>query len=127
MQKNKIGIIAAAIIFTVAFVIIAGNSPNSVNKKKETPYAYYPKRYETFSGTTNASGQFTATFVNTYAVAPNAHVEIVGGSDNQFVGIASVSTTACVIQARQRTDIAGLLPSFSNLSGASVLVTIVQK
>lgn len=85
------------------------------------------KKVETYSGTTDASGIYTATFGTAYSVAPNIQANIINGTDTQFIRITSVSTTGFTVLVRNRTDIAGLLPTFSNVNGASVDVLITQK
>lgn len=92
-------------------------------------FSYNPaqKRQQLFTGTTNASGNVTINFGWTHAVAPHVDPNIIGPSDNQFIRVVSVSTTGCVVNARQRTDIAGLLPTWGNLSGATVSVHVTER
>jgi len=85
------------------------------------------KRQETYSGTTNASGQYTVVFSNSYSVAPNIQANIIGGSDTQNIRITSIGTTGFTVTVRNRTDVVGLLPTWSNVNGASVDVLITQK
>lgn len=84
------------------------------------------KRRETFSGTTNGSGIYTATYT-AYSVAPNIQANILGGSDTQFIRLTSVSSTTFSVTVRNRTDVLGLLPTYANVSGASVDVLISEK
>lgn len=85
------------------------------------------KRIEPYSGTTNASGQFTVTFSTAYSVAPNIQANIINGTDTQNIRITAISTTGFTVLVRNRTDVVGLLPSWSNVSGASVDVLINEK
>jgi len=85
------------------------------------------KRQETYSGTTNASGQYTVVFSNSYSVAPNIQANIIGAPDNQNIRITSIGTTGFTVTVRNRTDVVGLLPTWSNVNGASVDVLITQK
>lgn len=85
------------------------------------------KRMETYSGTTNGSGVYTVTFGTAYSVAPNIQANIIGASDTQNLRITSVSTTGFTVTARNRTDIAGLVPTFSNASSLAVDVLITEK
>lgn len=85
------------------------------------------KRRETYSGTTNASGIYTVTFATAFSAAPNIQANIVGGSDSQIIRLTSVSTTGFTITVRNRTDVVGLLPSYSNVNGAAVDVVITEK
>lgn len=85
------------------------------------------KRMETYSGTTNGSGNYTVTFGTAYSVAPNIQANIVGSTDTQTSRITNISTTGFTVLVRNRTDVVGLLPSYSNVSGASVDVLITEK
>ncbi len=85
------------------------------------------KRMEAYSGTTNGSGVYTVTFSTAYSVAPNIQANIIGATDTQNLRITSISTTGFTVTARNRTDVVGLLPSYSNVSGASVDVLITEK
>lgn len=85
------------------------------------------KRVEAFSGVTNASGQYTVSFSPAYSVAPNIQANIINGADNQNLRITSVSTTGFTVLTRTRTDVVGLLPTWSNASGLAVDVLITEK
>lgn len=85
------------------------------------------KRQETYSGTTNASGIYTVTFGTAYSAAPNIQANIIGGSDTQIIRITSISTTGFTVTVRNRVDVVGLLPSWSNVNGANVDVLITEK
>lgn len=85
------------------------------------------KKQETFSGTSNASGLYTVTFANAYTVAPNIQANIINATDTQTLRITSVSTTGFTVLARNRTDTLGLLPTYSNVSGAAIDVVVTQK
>lgn len=85
------------------------------------------KKNATYSGTTNSSGVYTVTFASAYPVAPNIQANIVGGTDSQIIRITSITTTGFTVTVRNRTDIVGLLPTWSNVNGANVDVLITQK
>lgn len=85
------------------------------------------KKQETSSGTTNASGTYTFTFANTYSVAPNVQANIINGTDTQIIRIGTPSTTSVTVTVRNRTDVVGLLPSWSNVNGATVDIIITEK
>lgn len=85
------------------------------------------KKQETFSGTTNASGNYTVTFGASYSVAPNIQANIIGGSNTNLIKITSVSTTGFTVNVVNRTDVVGLLPSYANVNGASVDVICTEK
>lgn len=85
------------------------------------------KRQETYSGITNASGTYTVTFATAFSVVPNIQANIVGGTDSQIIRITSVSTTGFTVLVRNRVDVIGLLPSWNNVSGATVDILITEK
>lgn len=90
------------------------------------------RKVETFLGTSDASGNVTITFANTYATPPDVQPQIIGGTFNQSVRVVSVSTTGCVVQAAQRNlvtllSIEVLLGATVNLVGASVTVQVTSR
>ena len=85
------------------------------------------KRQEVSSGTTSGSGTYTFTFSSPFSVAPNVQAGIINGSDTQTSRITSVSSSSVTVLVRNRTDVLGLLPSYSNVSGASVDVIATEK
>lgn len=85
------------------------------------------KRQETYSGTTDGSGNYTVTFGTAYSVAPNIQAQLINGTDTQTSRVTSITTTGFTVLIRNRTDVVGLLPSFSNVSGATVDVLITEK
>jgi len=85
------------------------------------------KRQETYSGTTSGSGTYTVVFSNAFSLAPNIQANIINGTDTQFTRITAISTTGFTVTARLRTDVLGLLPTYSNVSGAAVDVLITEK
>jgi len=85
------------------------------------------KRQETYSGTTNSSGNYTVTFGTSYSVAPNIQANIIGGSNTNLIKITSISNTGFTVNVVNRTDVVGLLPSYSNVNGASVDVIVTEK
>lgn len=85
------------------------------------------KRQETYSGTTNASGVYTVTFATAYPIAPNIQANIIGATDSQNIRITAISTTGFTVTVRNRVDVIGLLPTWVNVTGASVDVLITEK
>jgi len=90
------------------------------------------KKQETFSGTTNGSGNYTVTFANAYSVAPNIQANIVGGTALQRSIITSITTTGfTVIVVSQNTNtllgIINLVSSTSIVTGANIDVLITEK
>ncbi len=124
------GLVTAAERAAIASII----SPVQVdwNVTSTTSLAYIKnkptiKRVETSSGTTNGSGVYTVTFGTNFAVAPNVQANVINGSDTQTIRITSVSSSSVSVLVRNRTDVLGLLPSYSNVSGAAVDVLVTEK
>lgn len=84
------------------------------------------KKVETFSGTTNSSGNYTVTFGTAYSATPNIQANIIGGTNTNLIKITSVSTTGFTVNVVNRTDVVGLLPSYANVNGASVQALITE-
>lgn len=90
------------------------------------------RKCETFLGTTDSSGNYSITFTNSYASAPDIQPQIIGGNFNQFIRVVSVSTTGAVVQAGQRNTVnllstELLLGTTVNLVGASVSVLVTPR
>lgn len=85
------------------------------------------KRQETYSGSTNASGNYTVTFGTAYSSAPNIQANIIGGTNTNLIKISSVSTTGFTVNVVTRVDVIGLLPTYNNVNGASVDVLTTEK
>lgn len=90
------------------------------------------RKTETFLGTTDASGNLTITFANTYTTPPDVQPQVIGGTFNQMVRVVSVTNTGCVVQAAQRNlvtllSVEVLLGATVNLVGASVSVQITAR
>jgi len=90
------------------------------------------RKVETFLGTSDASGNITITFANTYSTPPDVQPQIIGGTFNQSVRVVSVSTTGCVVQAAQRNvvtllSVEVLLGATVNLAGASVTIQVTPR
>lgn len=85
------------------------------------------KRQETYSGTTNASGIYTVTFSTPYSVAPNIQAGLINGADNQNLRVTSITANGFTVLARNRVDVVGLLPTWTNVSGIGVDVLITEK
>lgn len=90
------------------------------------------RKVETFLGTTDALGNYTITFANTYTTPPDVQPQIVGGLFSQFVRIVSVSNTQAVIQAAQRSTatvlgLEVLLGATTAITGASISVQVTSR
>lgn len=85
------------------------------------------KRMEVYSGVTNGSGAYTVVFSTAYTVTPNIQANIIGATDTQNLRITSITTTGFTILVRNRVDVVGLLPTWNNVTGATVDVLISEK
>lgn len=107
-------------------------SYNDLTNKPTIPSTTGLRKVETFLGTTDASGNYTITFANSYATAPDVQPQIVGGGFNQFVRLVSVSTTQAVIQVAQRNTVnllatEVLLGNTTVVNGANVSVLVTPR
>lgn len=84
------------------------------------------KRQEKFSGTTDASGNYTVSFSPAFAATPDIQPTIIGGGNNDIYKITSVTASGFTVNVVRRTDVVGLLPSFPVLAGASVKVLVTE-
>jgi hypothetical protein len=85
------------------------------------------KRQETYSGITNASGNVTLTFSPAYSVAPNIQANIINGTNTNLIKIGTPTTTGVTVNVVNRTDVVGLLPTYSNVTGAAVDILVTSK
>lgn len=86
-----------------------------------------PKRIETYQGTTDAAGNFSVTYTTSFPVTPHVDPELFGATDTQAIRITASTTTGFTVNVRNRTDVLGLLPSYSNVPGASVSVLVIER
>lgn len=84
------------------------------------------KRQETYSGVSNASGNYTVTFTTSYTVAPNIQTCLVNPNVRD-TPIVTVSSTGFTVNIQRRTDVLGLLPTYANVNGGAVDVLITEK
>lgn len=63
------------------------------------------KRQETYSGVTDASGNYTVVFATPFSVAPNIQAQVVNGSHNTSMRVAAVSTTGFTIAVGTRAGL----------------------
>lgn len=125
---SGINIAAGAISNTAPDQTVTLTGSNGITTGGTYPnFTISRKRQETYSGTTIAAGTYTVTFGTAYSVAPNVQANIINGTDTQNIRITSISTTGFTVLVRNRTDVVGLLPSWSNVSGANVDVLITEK
>lgn len=86
------------------------------------------KRQETYSGSSNASGDYIVTFSTAYSVAPNIQANIIGGTTEQQSRVVSVSTTGFTVNAFQRATVLSLALSTATnpVNGALIHVLITE-
>lgn len=77
------------------------------------------KRQLTYSGTTDASGNYTVTFNPSFTVAPNIQQNLLGGNALQGTLVTSITTTGFTIQAYTRSTVSSL-PVIGTLTGLLV-------
>lgn len=91
------------------------------------------KAAKNYSGTTDASGNYTVTFATPYAVAPNVQASIPNQSaTNQYIRVTSVSTTGFTVNAyafntNNLLGIISLVTTTSNIASMAVDVLVTAK
>jgi len=90
------------------------------------------KRQETYSGTTNSSGNYTVTFSTSYPVAPNIQANAISNNPLYRTTITNITTTGFTVNVSiQNTAVISLvsvlLPGVTAVNGASVDVLITEK
>lgn len=86
------------------------------------------KRQDLYSGTTNSSGIYTITYPTSFVATPNIQYNLGTGSSNKWtILLTASSSTSCSFYVQLRTDIAGLLPTYSNVTGALIDVVVTEK
>lgn len=83
------------------------------------------KRQESYVGTTNASGLYTVTYATPYASIPNVQVNTINGN-NKETQITTSTTTGFSIYIQLRSDVLGLLPTYSNVASRTVNVLVTE-
>lgn len=83
------------------------------------------KRQESYVGTTNASGLYTVTYATPYASIPNVQVNTINGN-NKETQITTSTTTGFSIYIQLRSDVLGLLPTYSNVTSRMVNVLVTE-
>lgn len=108
---------------------ITGNNGISINTGVNTFTVSKTKRQETYSGTTDASGNYTVTFGTSYSATPNIQANPIGGSTETFLKITSISTTGFAVNVFQRATVLSLALSTATtaINGAFVDVLITEK
>ncbi|MES1988050.1 MAG: hypothetical protein V4440_08480 [Pseudomonadota bacterium] len=79
-----------------------------------------------YSGTTDGSGVYALTYGTAYSAKPKLVFAVEGGTNKDSSVLTATSTTGFSIIVQRRTDIAGLLPTYAAVSGATVNVIVLQ-
>lgn len=129
----KLGYLNASSLFSALALGLVGNNLTATitplsgsNVVSNTVVLPTTKRIETYSGTTNGSGVYSVTFGTPFASAPNVQPVIVAPTDAQMIKLTAVSTTGFTVTVRTRNDVLGLLPTWSNVSGADVMILVTE-
>lgn len=87
------------------------------------------KRQETYLGNTDGSGNYTVTYGTAFAATPDVQPQIQAGSttDTRTVRITASSTTGFTVNVRNRSEVLGLLPSYSNVPSIPVGVLVTER
>lgn len=89
-------------------------------------------QHAVYSGTTNASGEFSVVYIEPYLVAPVVlPVILPNGAAERTVRVSANSTTGFTVKVEQRSSINllgadVLLATTTNVSGATVSVVVIQ-
>lgn len=117
-QGNIPATSTTSIVSTSTLITISGSSPN---------YSITSKRQEKYTGTTSAAGTYTVNFATAYSTAPDIQASWINAADNQNLRITAISSTGFTVLARNRVDVVGLLPTWTNVSGATINVIITER
>jgi len=100
------------------------------SKITNVPIPANTKRIETYSGTTDASGNFTITYSSAYSSTPYVNAVLINPNTQQLVRVTSSSTTGFTVNATNRatvnllsTDL--LLGNTTPLVGGTVTVVVI--
>lgn len=76
-----------------------------------------------YAGTTDASGNYTVSYGFTYGVKPQVLFSVEGGTIKDSSVLTS-TTTGFTINVQRRTEVLGLLPTYANVAGLAVNVSV---
>lgn len=101
---------------------------NGVSISVDNVISTSSKRISLHSGTTNASGIYTVTYGTPFSVVPNVQYNIgLGGNNKETILLTSSTTTGFTVYVQLRSDVIGLLPTYSNVNGRNVDVVVLEK
>lgn len=105
----------------------SGNSGKVLTTNGSAPSWTALKRQETFTVNTNASGIATISY-SAYAAVPNIQFTLgVGTGNKETIVPQTATTTGATFLVQLRTDVLGLIPSYSNVVGREVNVLVTEK
>lgn len=90
------------------------------------------RRMETFSGVTDASGNFTVTYASAYPAAPHVNPQVIAGTASQVVRVTASSATGFTVNATNRATVTllateVLLAATTPVVGAAVSVSVLAR
>lgn len=107
---------------------ITGLGDSLSNKyTKAQDNAILADKIKSYTGTTNASGVYSVTYPVAYSVAPNVQTIFLGSNPRDVIMLTTSNTTGFTVQVQRRTDVVGLLPTYTNQSGVSIKVLVTKE
>lgn len=105
---------------------------NSSTGVLNVPTPSTAKRIETYTGTTDASGNYTVTYSTPFSVTPDVQPQLQAGTTQQMVRITSSTTTGFTVNATNRATVTllsvdVLLGNTTPLASASVGVLVTSR
>jgi len=111
-----------------ATILTTGIATSTSSANSHTINVPAQKRIDKFTATTNASGVVTITYTTAFSVTPNLQYNLgVGAGNKETIIPVTSTTTGCSFLVQLRSDVLGLLPTYSNVSGREVNVIAFEK
>lgn len=90
------------------------------------------RRMETFSGVTDASGNFTVTYATAYPAIPHVNPQLTAGTPSQVVRVVASTATGFTVNATNRSSVTllaveVLLAATTPVVGAAVSVSVLAR
>jgi hypothetical protein len=104
----------------------------SYNDLSDKPTIPTVRRMETFSGVTDASGNFTVTYSSPFPLAPHVSPQLISATPSQVVRITSSTVNGFTVNVTNRASVTllaleVLLAATTPVVGAAVSVTILAR
>lgn len=105
---------------------------NSTTGVLNVPTPSTAKRIETYTGTTDGSGNYTVTYGTAFSTVPDVQPQLQAGTTSQVVRITSSTTTGFTVNVTNRASVTllsieVLLAATTPVSGASVGVLVTSR